>query len=355
MNIIETPKKGISSLYVLKALCAFFVVVIHFSSRYGYYLYPIIRTAVPCFFMISGYFLYSDNRENMMSKLIKAFRKTLTITIFAYLFYFIVRIVISSILKEDDMNFHITSLLGYIIAGPSIWATGHLWYLVAYLETLLVILLLVWFRSLKLVWILIPLGLITNLLMGKYGFLLPIPSDLMINDVPKYMLARNFFTIGIPAFSIGLIIRKYNQMIIQTINKHNAWIISGLLLLFSIVEFTILYSLYGRTFSGDIAIFTVPFAISLIIICLHYKEFGNDTIFEIIGKKYSSDIYIYHMFVASFIIRLIEIILGKLFGGNWNFFYSAFIIFFATLIFVIIWQKSISYAKNILHIKSAKI
>lgn len=354
MNIIETQKKSISSLYILKALCAFFVVVIHFPMKYGYLFYPIIYIAVPCFFMISGYFLYSDDRKDMISKLSKTICKTLYITLLAYAFYIIVKILLS-LLFGTEIGLTSDSLLKITLAGPTIWATGHLWYLVAYLETLFVILLLVWFRSLKLVWILIPLGLITNLLMGKYGFLLPIPSDLMINDVPKYMLARNFFTIGIPAFSIGLIIRKYNQMIIQTINKHNAWIISGLLLLFSIVEFTILYSLYGRTFSGDIAIFTVPFSISLIIICLHYKEFGNDTIFEIIGKKYSSDIYIYHMFVASFIIWLIEIILGKLFGGNWNFLYSAFIIFFATLIFVIIWQRSIYYVKNILHIKSAKI
>lgn len=355
MNIIETQKKGISSLYVLKALCAFFVVVIHFSSRYGYYLYPIIRTAVPCFFMISGYFLYSDNRENMMSKLIKAFRKTLTITIFAYLFYFIVRIVISSILKEDDMNFHMTSLLGYIIAGPSIWGTGHLWYLVAYLETLLITLFLVWSRSLKLVWILIPLGLIVNMIVGVYGFILPLPSDLNIDDIFRVMLSRNFFTIGIPAFSIGLIIRKYNQVIIQFVSKQYIWIIFVLLMLLSMIEFIALFRFYSSALPGDALISTTPLAACAVIICLHYKDFGSNSIFETIGKKYSTDIYIYHMFVRLVIVKIVVALLNRVSGYNYEFMYSAIVIFFATLIFVIIWQKSISYAKNILHIKSAKI
>ena len=68
MNIVE-QRKSISSLYVLKAICAFLVVIIHFPMKYGYYFYPIVRIAVPCFFMISGYFLYSDNREKLMSNL----------------------------------------------------------------------------------------------------------------------------------------------------------------------------------------------------------------------------------------------------------------------------------------------
>ncbi len=47
------------SLYSLKCLCAFCVIVIHTSLLGSHYLIPLMVVAVPCFFMCSGYFLYA--------------------------------------------------------------------------------------------------------------------------------------------------------------------------------------------------------------------------------------------------------------------------------------------------------
>lgn len=47
---------------ILRLICALLVVCIH-CTNYSLreYILPITRIAVPIFFIISGYFLYSDN------------------------------------------------------------------------------------------------------------------------------------------------------------------------------------------------------------------------------------------------------------------------------------------------------
>lgn len=51
------------SLYILKFLCAFFVVIIHTAISGKGAFAPLIYSAVPCFYLCTGFFLYSDNRE----------------------------------------------------------------------------------------------------------------------------------------------------------------------------------------------------------------------------------------------------------------------------------------------------
>ena len=63
MMLLTNPHvhyKGQTELYglqILKFLCALFVVQIHTPSGLRDLLVPVIRIAVPVFFMISGYFL----------------------------------------------------------------------------------------------------------------------------------------------------------------------------------------------------------------------------------------------------------------------------------------------------------
>lgn len=55
---------GNLSLYILKAICALFVVFLHIPSisLEGAVLQPLLRIAVPCFLMISGYYIVSDRK-----------------------------------------------------------------------------------------------------------------------------------------------------------------------------------------------------------------------------------------------------------------------------------------------------
>ena len=233
MNIVE-QRKSISSLYVLKAICAFLVVIIHFPMKYGYYFYPIVRIAVPCFFMISGYFLYSDNREKLMSNLKRALRKTLQVTIWAYVFYFLVELFLFLIFKNNTLDIPSHTLLYYIVAGPSIGGSSHLWYLIAYIETLIIALICAKTNTIKVLWWLFPIGLILNLLIGKYSFILP-PIDFSVVGLPKYIAARNFITLGIPAFAVGLFLRKNITLIQQRFTAQKIWIATVVFLMLGII------------------------------------------------------------------------------------------------------------------------
>ena len=51
-------KTKIQSLFLLKAICALFVVIIHFPLAGKIYLDPLIKASVPIFYMITGYFMF---------------------------------------------------------------------------------------------------------------------------------------------------------------------------------------------------------------------------------------------------------------------------------------------------------
>jgi len=344
MNSIESKKISISSLYVLKAICAFLVVVIHFPMKYGYYFYPIVRIAVPCFFMISGYFLYNDNREKMISNLKRALSKTLQVTITAYLFYFLIEIVKYIIFQDVSLCIYSNTILYYLLAGPQIGSSTHLWYLIAYIETLIVVFLCTKSNTIKMLWWFIPIGLIANLLLGKYSFLLP-PFDFSSVGIPNYIMARNIFTIGIPAFAIGLLLRKNITKINEKLDNKKIWITVISFLILATLEFVILHIQFGRKYMADISLFTIPLAISLILLCLKYPNFGEQSYIKTIGHKYSSDIYIYHMFGGNFLVGYIAAIIYKITGVECLAIYNAPTVFIATLIFVVVLQRCLAWVQ----------
>ena len=50
-----------STVDILKAICAMLVVLLHVETPLAHYYQPLMRCAVPCFFMISGYMLADGN------------------------------------------------------------------------------------------------------------------------------------------------------------------------------------------------------------------------------------------------------------------------------------------------------
>ena len=61
------------SFDVLKLFLALLVVFIHIHVPWREVILPLTRCAVPCFFMISGYFLYNLDMENMKKKTSKRY------------------------------------------------------------------------------------------------------------------------------------------------------------------------------------------------------------------------------------------------------------------------------------------
>ena len=80
------------SLYVLKALAALFVLMIHLEFYKRQYLEPIFKCGVPVFYIISGFFLYSANPyQNEERNIRKGMTKIFKIMLFFNLAYFILQ------------------------------------------------------------------------------------------------------------------------------------------------------------------------------------------------------------------------------------------------------------------------
>ena len=49
------------SIDILKTICCFLIIIIHIPWNFKEEILPLTRCAVPCFFMISGFFLYQKD------------------------------------------------------------------------------------------------------------------------------------------------------------------------------------------------------------------------------------------------------------------------------------------------------
>lgn len=304
-----------SSIYCLKALGAFFVICIHCFGPWP--IFPIIRTAVPFFFIISGFFLYRENQDEAYYKCINTFKKILWITLYANIFYYLCYDVPINIFPFKSIK----SIIYFIAVGGSLGF--HLWYLNAYIEALFIIIICLKFRILNYLWRWIPLCILWGLCTGKYEFLFPyLPNNLI--------LTRNFFTIGIPCFGIGWLLKKYSYRLLE-IFKYPILFTLLLLFLSEVEIFSLKFS--GHFLVGDYLITTFPLAAFMVLIGVKYPLIGKDSMIEYAGKKYSTYIYIFHIFV----LRMFSIFNTKVLGLP-SITYP-FIVFVLTILFIIIWKK----------------
>ena len=88
------------SLDILRGVSCIFVILIHypFPGMWGAQIKSICRTAIPFFFMLSGYYTNKIDSLNIREEIVKRIRKTVNIcigaTVFSllmeYIIYFIV-------------------------------------------------------------------------------------------------------------------------------------------------------------------------------------------------------------------------------------------------------------------------
>lgn len=128
------------SFDILKLFLALLVVFIHIHVPWRDSILPLTRCAVPCFFMISGYFLYTADKEKMRQRVRNGIRRMFNITLFATLLYMIPWIWhhmqtpdVYQIGFADSVNFVFLGIPLFLPEGV------HLWYLQAYLYVLIVL------------------------------------------------------------------------------------------------------------------------------------------------------------------------------------------------------------------------
>ncbi len=153
------------------------VVQIHTASAFGNVIKPLCRIAVPVFFIISGYFMVDNNGAVTESRLRAIFAKMLRITIFTMLVYISYNMLLSLMAHgclDTDYYARLKFWLKELLFGGMV--CFHLWYLTAYLQLLVIFYVALRIRRFPMLFILIPIGVLLNLFLGRYFYDLSKPK-----------------------------------------------------------------------------------------------------------------------------------------------------------------------------------
>lgn len=188
-------QKRYDSLYALKALAAFFVVMIHFPMWGCWILEPIIRIAVPLFYLVSGFFLYSGSQTREIGKALRWIRKIVICSLLLNAFYAIWRIAFLHECISGRM------VLSALLTGEGICVP--LWFLTAMWQGLFVFVLL---RRWKEKWLpAVPALCLLNPLLGRYCFLF-----MEANEQLPTFVRSNFLTVALPFICLGYLASKFS-------------------------------------------------------------------------------------------------------------------------------------------------
>lgn len=277
--------KAIPSLYVLKTLAAFFVVVIHFPMLGKQQLEPLVRNAVPLFYIISGFFLYKDIQEKEISTAKHWVKKVIVCSILLHTGYAAWNYIVYDVSLTPRM------MLRAAVTGNGI--SVPLWYLTALWEALLVFILLRRKAYSLIGWAVVLCVL--NPLLGRYCFLFMENGE----QLPTY-IRTNALTVALPYLCIGYTSARY-QLWFQWGKIRYPIILGG-------VMYAEYYTLQWCGVNNHVSYLftTAAFSWALFLWVLQYKGPLPCAAVEI-GKRHSANIYYYHSAVGTVAMMLSSI------------------------------------------------
>lgn len=276
-------KERCYSLDVLKFVCAILVVILHTNFKYHDAFLPITRCAVPCFLLISGFFLYSDEKTAIgQERLVRNIKHIFHIMLWSTLLYASVKVGMSILHGESALP-SMRQWFNFIVFNDNPFGF-HLWYLGAYLYVLVIMLVVDKHRLWKpLMWA-TPLLLLGDLLFGKYSLLL------LHHEYP-YVYVRNFLFVGLPYFMIGVWIKAHRDKFLSV----SKTVYAGGVILFSctsVIEKAILLSLQ-KSPAREHYLSTTFLTICLFMSVLSFRKARASKV-SLLGERDSLYIYVFH-------------------------------------------------------------
>ncbi len=279
-----------SSLDVLKCLAAFFVVCIHYGADW---LSPVVRCAVPMFFVITGYY-YPMMVEN--GKFWKHIRKLLVMVVCASALYGAYELL--PVIRHGGAfgewldAFQLERIVKLAIVNGPIFGF-HLWYFFAVLYCLIILRLADKWGLTKWLQCAVPLLLLVHFARNFALF----PESLV----------RNFLFMGLPCMMIGRCIRENKDGVFRFLSNRRYWWAysfgSFLLACGEMLFFRIVYSDSGVR---EMYIFTLPMLLPCFYWALSHPRFGEGSTPATIGRKYSAYIYIFHVLAAQLLSHILK-------------------------------------------------
>lgn len=281
---MSEPKPRNQSIDALKGIAIIAVILLHLPASpttetvYWQLLDILSRFAVPCFFLVSGYFFQKSwsRAENKTQLIIRSALRIIPIFLFWAMFY----VFVPPFLDGSDWKHHLQAILRY---PHSFVLTGniyHLWFLSSLLQGLLIL----WI-SLRLnrFWLGLTFGILLfaiSLVAGTYSMTpLGVPISFDMKNGPFFSTLFVF---------LGAVLAQDRCRLQNGIAIASA--ISGFLL--CIAEISFLDRVYGVPFRGtSVMLGTIPLAVGIINLALNGSLHVPSLAF--IGR-YSLGIYVIH-------------------------------------------------------------
>ncbi len=295
-----------NGLDVLKCICAFFVIAIHCKrvpGIPGLVINAWIFTAVPLFFMITGFFYQRTvDHGRVKSQIINVLKLLCWASIFYFVLNGILAIATGSTVDEyikSYMDLKKALLFLFLCDSPF---QGHLWYLSAILYVLIGIALFEkkWSRK-KLYW-LIPVLLVGHLVVGKY-------SMLLLGRKFPMKLVRNEFFPGLTYFLFGDYLYQKKDGLVSTMaeKKKLLAVIAMVLVITSILVFCFLENrgLNAGIYRGISTAILIPV---LFVLFINISAGGGGLLHWLaqVGRKHSTMIYIIHPALLSLLSIVLQ-------------------------------------------------
>lgn len=284
-------------IQVYRCILSFEVVLVHTGvdliSPGHKWIWALIEISMPLFFIISGYFLYTDQEQKMLSTLRRRMHAMIQLSVTAIVAYYLI-LLVANALQGDMANYYQSYCRPRVIVDLFLFNIPQicqpLWFLVSMSYALVLMYVMMRLRKLEILYRFVPLLLIINLILsGELNRILPVQFD--------GFYARYFLFFATPFLLIGMLIHRHQEKILSSFSNSH---IMGLCLLFCILS-----GIEGELIGTNaLLVFEIPAAIFWFLLALKNPNVGKNSVWERIGTRNSLHIYVMHRIFVLFVWKL---------------------------------------------------
>lgn len=292
----------VSGLQVLKLLGACAIVHIHTQGFLTGWWHLVWRLAVPCFFMISGYFMLSPDGTLSQRRIGRALRKMIRLTLLTLLVYTSLKWTLDRALDHWWPDRFADTLAP--MASPAFWIRlvlfgdsheGAFWYLMAYTQLLGLLWLALHFRFVKLLCCLALLS-VPAMLWAEHHFIMG-DEEIRIYIFRPYLVVRNCLTVGLPFVVAGMLVRRYEHVIRRHIGPLAGFLILAIcVMIFYEYDWLATHNSFQRL---DMYMTTAPAAVCLFVLFLTLPPLPSVVAAASLGRNFATPIYLIHPMVIN--------------------------------------------------------
>ncbi|MDR2686225.1 MAG: acyltransferase [Oscillospiraceae bacterium] len=281
----------------LRLLVSFFVVLLHapLPGALGEAAKPILRCAVPFFFMVSGYWLADNDMARVKARLDKQARRMFLLLAASCAAFFAMHIAYSAFVERTGFAAPFQTLFDYRAAASFLafnntdlfWPGGsaHLWFLAGLLYALLLLRLALERLPLRRLYWSIPV----LLAMAAPLAVLAARNIEAVQD--RDMITRNFLFTGIPCVLLGMWLRQNGRKLKRLPDWAAAALPAACAALCLLERHTLLRNPFELA--------RIPLAASLALLGARFPAMSAKTFLPRWGERYSLTVYIVHYPIVS--------------------------------------------------------